>query len=221
MANPFYVRDCALAPIATGIKAQTSGEFRDRLALVPLSCIYFHFWSPRLQSTLENWEHQNDFSFWAHHCLHDDILAERLELLNPSEYPDLEKLRAEIIEIVDRRLDEQETIPFTNRDHQFQFIHSKIVVFQTPHKANHPQELLQILPKMSRSSLFYHFIDSRRRTQPMGGDDFTLWLNGFSDFADLTFEISKIDPYFISLAGLRQKLISLFTNYFLDSSPKQ
>lgn len=215
--STFYIKDCALAPIATGLKAQSATELRDRLLTVHPDSLFYHFWAGRLRSTFEYWEFHNDFSSWAHHGLNDDILAERLEILDPTEYQNIEDLRHKMVEIIDNRLDELEHIPWSKFDQQLYFIRSKIVVFNTAYKVENPQELIQILPHISRSSLFYHFIDARRRT-PDGEDDFSAWLKGYSENHSLLISLlKKIDPFFITLADLQHTLISTVTEYFIKN----
>lgn len=214
-SSTFFVKDCALAAIATGFKVQTLTDFRSILSTVEPGCIYFHFWGGRLRSTLEHQFFHNDFSHWAHYGLHDDILAERLEQVDPTEFRDIEQLREELLEIVDRRLDEREIIPFSRRENQFHFVHSKIIVFNTQIKFEQPRDLVIILPQMSRSSIFYHFIDAIRRT-PEAIDDFSHWLKGFDhQFTELISRLNDIDPYFLTLADLQKRLNSIITEYFV------
>jgi hypothetical protein len=214
--NLFHLKDCSLAAIATGIKARSLIELRDKLADIPLSSIYFHFWGGRLRTAFEHREYLNDFSAWVHYHLHDDILAERLALLNPQEYPDMEELRSDLIELIDDRLDEREFIPWSKSEEEFHFIRSQIVIFDTRHLIAEPRDLIHIIPLLSSSSLFYHFIDAAKRT-PDGIDDFSVWLEGFEGkYQQLIEAISKIDPYLIQLSDLQKKLETIFTNYFLE-----
>jgi len=215
--TPFFIKDCALAAISTGIKIQNIRELRDQLAIVHPGCIYYHFWNRLLKSTVESLEFHNDFSFWAHHNLHDDFLSERLEILNPTEYDNIESLRKHMLEILDNRLYELEIVPSTSYDKSLFFVRSKIVVFKTPHQVVTPSDLIQVLPALSRSSLFYHFIDARRRNVEKM-DDFSVWLSGLSnDFSGLITKFRGLDPYFISLSDLREKLLSICTEYFTNS----
>src|SRR5262245_14536214 len=134
MAMPFYVKDCSLAAIATGVKARSLIELREKLDFIPASAIYFHFWGGRLRTSFEHSEYHNDFSLWVHKHLHDDILSERLELLNPSQFSEIEELRHELIELIDDRLDERDIIPWEQTEDQFHFIRAKIIIFQTKYK---------------------------------------------------------------------------------------
>lgn len=215
--SSFFVKDCALAAIATGIRAQSLIELRDKLSIVPISCIYYHFWGGRLRTSFEYREYHNDFSFWVHHVLHDEVLAERLEILDPTEYNTMEELRDDIIGIIDTRLEEVDTIAWIKGQNQFHFISSKIVVFETPHQVQEPHELVQVLPRMTSSSFFYHFIDSGRRITNRK-DDISSWLESYQDkYLPLVNEIRKVDPYLISLSDLKNKLIQMVTEYFLTS----
>jgi len=70
-----------------------------------------------------------------------------------------------------------------------------------------------LIPDLSLGSLFYHFIDSRRRS-PSGGDDFSEWLKSWGDqYQNLLDEILTIDPYFNSLIELREVLAAIFNSY--------
>ncbi len=214
-SGDFFVKDCALVAIATGVRAQVLSEFRDQVATIHPGSIYFHFWGGRLRPDFEHREYHNDFASWAHSHLHDQVLAERLDIIDPTDYEDLEDLRAEFIEVLDERLDEREYIPWTTREEGFQFIRSKIIIMKTSHQLSHPQELSEHVSQMSHSSLFYHFIDSRRRIEG-GRDDFSNWLSSFGDdYQDVVEQIRDIDPYFISLGELQKRLTFIFEDHFL------
>jgi hypothetical protein len=67
---------------------------------------------------------------------------------------------------------------------------------------------------MSVGSLFYHFIDARRRSPEMM-DDFRSWLKSCgADCGDLILQLTAVDPYFGSLVELRAQLTNLFADYF-------
>jgi hypothetical protein len=209
--QPFSVKDCALVALATGRKARLLPEFRSLLADVDAASIYHHFWGGLLVPRFEEREYNNDFAAWVRHGIHDDILAERLAALDPTRFPDLETLRGEIIEQIEIRLDEAELLSWTRASRQFEFICSQIVVFDTGQRLQQPAELASTIPRMSTSSIFYHFIDARRRTDD-GGDDYSDWLGAWGgEYRPLREALAGLDPYFGSLGELRDALARVFS----------
>jgi hypothetical protein len=213
MPDPFAVKDCALIAIATGERANDLRELRDRLETTRPGCIYYHFWGGLLRPSFDDPEYQNDFAVWANHGIHDRFLAERLSLVDPTDFDDLEDLRRELIEIIEERLDENELVSWTATHQQFQFVRSQIVVFDTGIRVSKPEELKELLPQLTVGSVFYHFVDARRRTADKK-DDFSEWLMGFGDTYDVLLEqIASLDPYFKSLTELRTQLGDIFKEY--------
>ena len=210
----FRIKDCALAALATGKSAQNLKELRDILIDIDASSIYYHFWGGLLRPRFDDPEYHNDFASWARHALHDGMLAEKLSAIDPVDFPDLEDLRKELIEVIEERLDESEVIPWCEPDAKFHFITSQIVVFDTRKVINKPHELVEAIPAMTRSSIFYHFIDARRRT-PENIDDFRAWLKGFNGEYEFLCELlSTVDPFFPTLSELREQLASIVKEYF-------
>jgi hypothetical protein len=212
--DDFAIKNCALTSIATGRQAQNLRELRDKLLTVHPGSIYYHFWAGLLRPSFDDPEYNNDFAAWAHRGLHDYILAERLAVIDPTGYENLEDLRKEVIDVIEERLYEVETVSWSKPDQKFHFIRSQIVVVDTHHTISDPEELVYLLPKLSVSSIFYHFIDARRRTEG-STDDFRAWLEGFEeDYSDLALDLAEIDPYFSTLTELRDQLSDVFSNYF-------
>ncbi|MFC1682806.1 DUF5752 family protein [Candidatus Zixiibacteriota bacterium] len=216
--NPFLIKDCALIAIATGERAYNLRELRDNLRSIHPDSIYYHFWGGLLRPRFDDPEFNNDFAAWASHSLHDKKLAECLGIIDPTDFSTLEALRQELIMVIEERMDEIEYLPWAQRDQRFDFIRSQIIIFDTAQKVFRPPELVKAVPGLSVGSIFYHFIDARRRT-PNVRDDFTCWLEGFGDsYAGLRHEIDEIDPYFSTLTELREELTSLFREYFEESN---
>ncbi len=210
-STPFAVRDCALISLADGIKAQTLREFRTALDKVPAGSIDHHFWGRLLRPQFDEPEYNNDFASWAYHALHDKPLAERLSMVVPTDFDDLEGLRQELIEVIEERLDESEFVPWARADQQFHFLQAQIVVFDTGLRFANPAELCPYLTQLSTGSIYYHFIDARSRT-PERSDDFSTWLPAFGEeYAPLVRALSALDPYFSSLKELRQNLVRIFS----------
>lgn len=214
--RPLEIKDCALISIATGKRAQTLKELRAHLLTVPRSSIYTHFWGNLLQPRFEEREYNNDFASWVRHSLHDKVLAERLAVIDPNRFADMEALREELVEIVDDRLDETEVVTWAGSDQQFEFIHSQVVVFRTSRSMARPEQLAEAMEHLSVGSVFYHFIDARRRRQDCL-DDFRAWLQQFGEKYDgLRERLGSVDPYFAPLVDLRERLAEVMKG-FLES----
>ncbi|MBW1989534.1 MAG: hypothetical protein JRI97_08305 [Deltaproteobacteria bacterium] len=210
----FTIQDCALAAIATGVEAQNLRELRDRLMSINRDSIYYHFWGGMLRPRFEDLEFRNDFAVWAHHGLHDPVLAERLGIIDPTDFPTLDELRDELLDTIEERLDETEIVPWAKPENRFHFIRSQIVVFDTHLTVRSPEELAKAVPHMSVGSVFLHFVDARRRT-PKGTDDFRAWMEGCfpEGYEALHHDLANLDYFFYTLTELRQKLAEVFERH--------
>jgi hypothetical protein len=212
--GPFALKDCSLVAIATGRKAQNLREMRDILQDIHQGSIYYHFWGGLLRPRFDDPQFNNDFAIWSHYSLHDNVLAERLAVIDPTDFLDLDSLRQELIEVIEQRLEEIGDPIWVPADRQFHFIRSQVVVFDTGILIQSPEHLTAVIPEMSLGSVFYHFIDARRRF-PYGLDDFRAWLSGFAGaYDEVCRRLAAVDPYFITLAELRKRLSSVFEGFF-------
>lgn len=210
--SSFVIKDCALIALATGVRAQNLKELRDHLKTVAGSSLYYHFWGGLLHPGFEEREYGNDLGEWARHCLHDASLAERLAVIDPSSFEDTETMRQALLDVVEERLEEDSANRWTPVDRQFQFIRSQIVVFDTGHTVQQPEQLAEVVPGLSLGSIFYHFIDARQRL-PQGGDDFRAWLSTWGErYTEVCQGLAAIDPYFSSLSELREQIANLFSD---------
>lgn len=212
--QPFCVKSCAMAAMATGEHVGSLLGLRDKLVTIPADCIYYHFWGGRLFPQFTHPEYHNDFAIWVHANLHDESLAEQLSLIDPTQYSCLEELRTDLMEVVEQRLDEYTMLPLAKKDELFHFIRSSLIVFDTPYVFDSPRDMALKLKTVSPSSIYFHFIDARTRT-PERIDDFSTFLGTFGDeYAVLIDMLKAIDPYFLSLSSLRNELISAMNRFF-------
>jgi hypothetical protein len=184
---------------------------------IDLNSICYHFWGGLLRPRFDNPEYHNDFAIWVAHSLHNKTLAEKLALIDPARYDSMSPLRDEMIDIIEDDLDKTEYPVWASRDDQFEFIGSQLVVFNTHVSINNPLEMGDMLSRMSSGSIFFHFIDGRRRNENEM-DDFRKWLMQFDDqYNGLLEQLDEIDPYFSSLTELRTNLTGAFTAYFREN----
>jgi hypothetical protein len=88
-----------------------------------------------------------------------------------------------------------------------------VVVFDTGHRLATAAELAAFLPRMSTGSIFYHFIEARRRP-PLQVDDFSAWLEQWGEeTALLRRRLAEVDYYFWTLRELRDRLSAVFQGF--------
>lgn len=206
--TPFEVKDCALLVRMSGLPPATNlRELRDRIAACNENVLFHHYCETTLRTTFDNPDYRNDFAVWAKLYLGDRVLAERLGILDPYSMASLEELRAVTMEILEDRLSEITDIPSVSRGDEFYFLEATTVTFDTGERISHPRELAAAVRGMTNGSIYYHFLEARRR-QVVGKDDFSIWLRGEPEtFAPLIAALESIDFYFYSLPELRGQIV--------------
>jgi hypothetical protein len=212
--TPFEVKDCALLARMSGLPpAFNLRELRERVAACSENVLFHHYCETTLRSTFDNPDYRNDFAVWSKLYLGDRVLAERLGILDPYSFPSLGELRAATLEVIDERLGELTMIPWARPGDEFFFMEATTVIFSAGMRIAHPSELADAIRKMTNGSVYFHFLEARRRP-PFGIDDFTSWLleneNGGRNRPYIE-ALASIDIYFHSLADLRKELAALLS----------
>ena len=184
-------------------------ELRERVSTCPVECLYHHFCETLVRPTFDDPEFRNDFAVWASRHLRDRVLAERLGIINPYVFWDMGPLRERVVEIVDERLSEVPYIPWVPKGEECRFMRAVTIVFDTGVELKLPKDLAKQLPSMSLSTIYYHFVEARRRT-PDRTDDFTAWLAGLEKKPEeLIRTLARIDFHFLSLSELKDVLVGV------------
>jgi len=203
----FIIQDCSLLAKTSGLPAAINlRELRDRIALCSQDVLYHHFCETLLVPSFDNPDYRNDFAAWALLQLGDRVLAEQLGIINPYIFPDLEKLREQVLEILDERLSEVIFVPSCHPGGEFFFTEAVTVVFDTGKRIASPKALPEAIGTMTNGSIYYHFFEARRR-EPVGVDDFSAWLGGFPGQEAWRLALQTVDFVFFSLPELRGELV--------------
>lgn len=205
---PFQVKDCALITRMAGIgTAMNLRELQERVAICPVECLFHHFCETVIRPTFDDPEFHNDFAVWAARHLRDKVLAERLAIINPYRLESFEDLRRQVLDIIEERLSEIVHIPWVPRGREFFFMQAVTVVFDTGVHLKRPEDLITQLPLMSLGSIYYHFVEARRRTVDRR-DDFSVWLAGFDGGVEaMLHALSGMNFYYLTLSELKRSLI--------------
>jgi hypothetical protein len=208
--NPFEIMDCSLLVSMSGLPpAFNLRELRERISVCSTDVLYHHFCETPLSPAFEYPDHRNDFAVWASRRLSDKVLAERLGAVDPYACASMEELRALVLEVIDERLSEVTMIPWARAGHEFYFMEAMTLVFDSGERIQAIHELPDAIGRMSSGSIYYHFVEARRRP-PVGMDDFSHWIGGFEEVGARYVEaLRRIDFYFYTLRELRNELVNM------------
>jgi hypothetical protein len=205
----FFTRQSLI--LMLGIKARNPDELLEGLKRVPLSSIYYHSHRLIMQLHLSMPGPPNDFAYWVTSILNLEDLGESLASIDLVGFDDVEAVRQEYIRILTGYLAKRKRAIECAECHEFDFMSSMIYVMPTPFIAGNVKEFLDMIGRVSTDSLFFHIFDAKMRLK-RGDNDFSMWLRSKDEmiFAD---EISSLDPYSMSLEGLRQRILEVGARY--------
>jgi len=197
-----------------GRKARNPEELLNGIKTVPASCIYYHTHRFLQQHHYLSPEPPNDFAFWLMEILHLSSLGEEFLSVDTVSYCDLEKLRRDFVDILEDYILKDGKNVDCIPGFEFHFLACKTLVLPLPYTAHNLPEFAQMLSKVSIRSLYFHMFEARMRLN-VPDNDFSQWLKGMGE-DQLAQEISKLDPYNITLESLRRKMIGMVERYAHD-----
>ena len=132
-----------------------------------------------------------------------------LRVVSPYSFASFEELRSRRIDILDEHLSESHHLQWVPRGDDFRFMRAVTVVFGTGINLEYPQDLIKTLLEMSLSSIYFHFVEARRRTENRT-DDFSVWLDGYGpETKPIQSRLAEVDFYFMTLKEVQSALISV------------
>lgn len=216
---PFAFIGCSELQESIAHQADDEKELAELIEEVPLDSIHFHTHSYFLRHGLIEGTYPNDFAQWVVMQIGDHVLGERLAVLDPFDYPDLENLREELISIIDDHLSRSPIIPRVVFGQPFHFKRSRILEVPIGLEARTLQEFRDIVTDIDVSSIYYHMFEAHFRLR-RAENDFSAWLRTSLKLTNLADRIRSINPYQGSLERLRSKLISPCDDFLTSESAK-
>lgn len=192
----------------TGMRASTLKEFVDILKQAPDSMIYYHTHDFLEEQHFLTPSPPNDFAPWVSDVLGDEILAEKLASIDTFSFPSLASLKARMVGVIEEYTGGSTDLRRAPAGREFHFLKSVSVIMPTPYVAHDLREFVEVLRKVGANSLYFHIFESRLRLQ-RGMNDFSRWFAESLDEKDLADAISRLDPYHLTLEGLRSSIIQL------------
>ncbi len=206
--NPFSFTGCWELKEMLGRTAWDERQLLEIIEEIPLDSVYYHTHSFFLRHQYIAGPYPNDFATWAAMQLRDHVLAEKLGILDPFDYDNLETLRAEIVNIIDNHLSQLQIIPRIIYGEPFYFMQSRIISVPTGLEAHDLAEFCEILSNTDPSVVYFHTFEAMLRLGRREGD-FPLWIKTQLGENQLATAISLLDLYMSNLEFIRKQIITL------------
>jgi hypothetical protein len=208
MAQPFVFWGCSQLRESLNVRADSERQLLERLESVPAESIYTHSVRYLLRRSVVATAYPDDFSNWVATEVPDPILAERLALPSPFDFPDVEAFRAHLVEILDDHLSRLGFAPRVLTGNPFYFLRGHLVAVPLGIEAHDLPSFRDALRQVDESSLYYHAVEAIGRLgKPRG--DFAAWLEEALDLPRLAHQMAELDPFVLSLRGMRQRMMQI------------
>jgi Family of unknown function (DUF5752) len=206
--DPFFFTGCWELKEMVGRSARDEQQLLEAIEEIPLDSLSYHTHSFFLRHAYIAGPYPNDFATWAAIQVRDRVLGEKLGILDPYDFENLEALRAEIVNIVDEHLSQLQIIPRVIYGEPFYFMQSRIIEVPTGLEARTLMEFRKILATVDISAVYYHNFEAMLRLGRRMGD-FALWIEEQLHLPELAQKISRLDFYMTSLESIRHRIIKL------------
>lgn len=206
--STFTFIGCSEVQEILGQQAEDEKELAEIVEEVPLDSIHFHTHSYFLRHRFIERAYPNDFAQWVVMQIGDHVLGERLAVVDPFDYPNLEDLREEIISIIDDHLSRMSIIPRVVFGEPFHFKRSRILEVPIGLEARSLSEFRQAVSEVDVSAIYFHMFEAHFR---LGREesDFSAWIRSSLGLEELANAIRSINPYLGSLERLRSSLLTV------------
>jgi len=206
--TPFHFFGCWELREMLGRRAYDERELLEQLEEVPLDSIYFHTHSRCLREPTLPGAYPNDFATWAAIQVRDRVLGEKLGIIDPQDFADLETLRAEVVSLVDDHLSELGSVPRIIYGEPFYFMQSRILEIPTGVKVRTLREFRDALAGVDAAVVYLHVVEARAR-KGRRRNDFAAWIDDQLGLRELAAAVARLNPFPFGLEEMRRRLIGL------------
>ena len=206
--HPFVFTGCVELRQALDHRATDERELLERLEEVPAGSVFYHTHGYFLRHRPITTAYGNDFAAWVAAHVRDQVLAERLAVVNPFEFATLEDLREELASVIHDHLVRLSSVPRVELGEVFYFQQSHIVEVPLGAGVNTLRDFRDGLAAADTSAVYYHMVEARARLGRPSGD-FAEWIRTSLEMPELADRIERIDAYMTSLERVRARVLSL------------
>lgn len=207
-AQPFAFVGCIELREILGHRARDERELMEELERVPVGSVYYHTHGVFLRHPQLTRAYPNDFANWVAAHIRDQVLAERLSVVDPFQFSGLEELREELISILEDHVSALQPVPRVVFGEPFFFVQSHLLQVSTGFAARTLDEFRRVLAVVDASTIYFHVLDARARRGVTGGD-LAHWIETQLGLPALAEQIGRINPYPGGLEQIRAEVLRL------------
>lgn len=207
---PFRFISCMELRESLGKRAQDVQRLLEFIEEVPADSIYFHTHSYYLRHPYTQELYPNDFATWVARHAQDRILGERLGVVDPFDFNDIEAVRAELLGIISDHLDHVRAPISTSVAEPFEFIRSHVIEVDLYIEVATLQQFRDELSHVEIGAVYNHICEARMRKRRPSGD-FAEWLSAETGLglAELSTQVVNVGRLGLSLEGMRTRIVNL------------
>ncbi len=211
--NAFLFSECVVMPMPIGKRAANLRDLLQTLREVDETVLSYHLWQSRMSITRPDVEYTNDFAVWAAKALQDGRLAEKLSVIDPFGFENMEQIRDTLLDLLEEYLWDLPSVPWARPGFEFYFCDASMIVLRSQIFARTLSEFCSGITQVVRNSIYYHFMDARWRLRSMKLDDFSNWIKDSYDLPELVSAIQGIDVWFYTIEEVRNTILELVNQY--------
>lgn len=209
-SSPFRFVSCMELREVLGKRAMDEHRLLELIEEVPADSIYYHTHSYFLRHAYTQQLYSNDFANWVVLYAQDRVLGERLGVLDPFAFSDIEQLREEILHIMADHLNHSTIASRCVVNEPFEFIRSHIIEIPLDLEASTLSEFYDALTNVEIGAVYNHVCEARMRKRPLSVD-FARWLSSEEGLGlqGLALHVEQVGRLGLSLEGIRNKILRL------------
>jgi hypothetical protein len=150
----------------------------------------------------------SDFSQWILHACNEEILAERLGVIDVRDFGSIAELRESLVRIIEQHLEEFPAAASRAAFETFYFCELQETAEPLGGQATDLKELANGIAHLSLQTLHYHLISSYMRP-PLKTNDFSAWIERQYERPELANALNRIDFYTNTLEGVRGEILKI------------
>ena len=206
--KPYSLYSCADIREILNRRAHGEQELLECIEEVDEDSIYYHTHSYYLHGKYEYDLYPNDFATWVADDVRDRLLSERLAVLDPFQFDDIEALREELLSTIDDHISRLGFSPRALSGDSFYFFRAHVISFPTGVTVKTREELARAIANASPQTIFYHFFEDAFRKGARNGSLVHWVADDLRDQA-LADKLSLFNPYRLHMEQIRSELLAL------------